>query len=161
MTNVRAIAITKKYPFRKDDAGRRICAVCGKRCSLKYCSTECREAALVECNPAHARYRVWQRDHGVCARCGWATGVIERIIWWFHRWRWQEDTRETEHFLRSALGLGCRTHLWEAHHKVAVADGGGLCSLDGLETLCFRCHAKESGRQRRKRNAAKVAEKGA
>ena len=29
---------------------------------------------------------------------------------------------------------------WEANHKVAVADGGGECGIDNLETLCVPCH---------------------
>ena len=40
--------------------------------------------------------------------------------------------------------------LWEAHHKVAVKDGGGKCGLEGLETLCRWCHKKESAAQHKK-----------
>lgn len=31
--------------------------------------------------------------------------------------------------------------LWQADHVVAVAEGGGECSLLNLRTLCTRCHA--------------------
>lgn len=30
--------------------------------------------------------------------------------------------------------------LWQADHIVEVADGGGLCGLDGFRTLCLSCH---------------------
>jgi len=41
----------------------------------------------------------------------------------------------------------CRAHgrsLWDAAHKVPVAWGSGGCGLDGLKTLCARCHARET-----------------
>jgi hypothetical protein len=52
-------------------------------------------------------------------------------------------------YLRAVLGLGKRWHLWEAHHKVAVVQGGGLCGLEGYETLCFRCHNEETRKLRK------------
>jgi len=30
--------------------------------------------------------------------------------------------------------------IWEAHHRVAVTEGGGLCGLDGFQTACVFCH---------------------
>jgi hypothetical protein len=67
----------------------------------------------------------------------------------------RDDLLGASALLRKLLGLGFRGHFWEAHHKVAVADGGGLCGLDGYETLCVRCHGKESGHQRKERRARK------
>ncbi|MFA5376410.1 MAG: HNH endonuclease [Dehalococcoidia bacterium] len=39
---------------------------------------------------------------------------------------------------------------WEAHHKVAVAEGGGECGLDGYETLCRDCHKAETSALRKR-----------
>jgi 5-methylcytosine-specific restriction endonuclease McrA len=39
-------------------------------------------------------------------------------------------------------------HVWEMNHITPVKDGGGLCGLDGLETLCLRCHRTETKQQR-------------
>lgn len=36
--------------------------------------------------------------------------------------------------------------LWEADHIVPVVEGGGACGLEGLRTLCYRCHAYETAR---------------
>jgi len=33
-----------------------------------------------------------------------------------------------------------KTHDWEAHHIVAVYQGGGGCELDNFATLCDECH---------------------
>jgi len=30
--------------------------------------------------------------------------------------------------------------LWDADHIVPVKEGGGLCGLDNLRTLCIKCH---------------------
>ncbi len=61
---------------------------------------------------------------------------------------------------RDRLGIGRRVigaaggHLWEAHHLVAVAEGGGQCGLDGYVTACWKCHPKETGKLRRRLNGA-------
>lgn len=34
--------------------------------------------------------------------------------------------------------------LWEANHVTPVIFGGGMCGLDGLETLCVPCHNEDS-----------------
>ena len=31
---------------------------------------------------------------------------------------------------------------WQADHIVPVAEGGGLCGLDGYRTLCSDCHKR-------------------
>eukprot|EP00656_Telonema_subtile_P041629 TRINITY_DN46857_c0_g1_i1.p1 TRINITY_DN46857_c0_g1~~TRINITY_DN46857_c0_g1_i1.p1 ORF type:complete len:111 (+),score=26.19 TRINITY_DN46857_c0_g1_i1:84-416(+) len=36
---------------------------------------------------------------------------------------------------------------WEAHHVVAVKDGGGECGVSNLQTLCVPCHAAETRKQ--------------
>lgn len=161
---MRSAKVSTRYPYRYDGEGNRLCAVCRKPmpglkkgCKPKYCSEVCREKAYVECLPGHARMRVGQRDKGVCFRCGWDAGFVERVLRWLPYatdWGYQEG-RDAAWVVRCILGLDRRRTLWEAHHKVAVADGGGLCGLDGYETLCFRCHGKESGQQKRKRNSRK------
>jgi hypothetical protein len=30
--------------------------------------------------------------------------------------------------------------LWDADHILAVKDGGGMCGLDNMRTLCIPCH---------------------
>jgi hypothetical protein len=55
----------------------------------------------------------------------------------------------------SHCGLDCAAVGWEAHHKAAVAEGGGQCGLDNYETVCYRCHAKETGALRKRLNAQK------
>jgi 5-methylcytosine-specific restriction endonuclease McrA len=34
--------------------------------------------------------------------------------------------------------------MWECDHVVSVADGGGSCGLENLQTLCSICHRKKT-----------------
>ena len=50
-----------------------------------------------------------------------------------------------------------RRHLWEADHIVPVVEGGGECGLDGLRTLCLRCHKHETRALAKRRAEARKA----
>lgn len=39
--------------------------------------------------------------------------------------------------------------LWHADHIVPIEKGGGLCGLDGMQTLCAPCHRRKSAAERR------------
>ncbi|MCP5059589.1 MAG: HNH endonuclease [bacterium] len=43
----------------------------------------------------------------------------------------------------------------DCDHIVPVSEGGGCCGLDNLRILCSACHGKESGKLRKRLNAAK------
>lgn len=51
--------------------------------------------------------------------------------------------------------------LWEADHIVPVAEGGGLCGLENMRTLCVLCHREASlqlaGRGAKRRRQGKAA----
>ena len=40
---------------------------------------------------------------------------------------------------------------WQADHIKAVHQGGGLCSVSNLQTLCTVCHMQKTDRQNRER----------
>jgi len=143
----RSAVVTKQYPRRKDADGNYLCAVCGKALPnwhRKYCSRACADVAWVACIPQHARLRVRQRDKGVCARCGCDTEKVKRIL--KHLSRFNYDGLG---IIKRELGF-TRYHLWEVHHRIAVSEGGGLCGLGNLETLCIPCHNAETAALRRK-----------
>jgi len=48
-----------------------------------------------------------------------------------------------------------RGHLWEMDHIRPVSEGGGLCGLDNLRTLCVPCHRDETADLARRRVAEK------
>jgi 5-methylcytosine-specific restriction endonuclease McrA len=69
------------------------------------------------------RARVWARDNGICALCGVDTKTMRRPV-----------------------------GVWDADHIVPVSEGGGLCGLEGMRTLCRKCHGSESGKLRKRLN---------
>jgi hypothetical protein len=120
---------------------------------------------LVRTDPAYMRRQVALRDHGVCARCGRdmlaveaearRLGAAARTVAITGEQR--QAARDAERAFLERHGMPWYwSHAWEAHHKVAVAEGGGECGLDGYETLCLACHRAETAAL-----AARRASKGA
>lgn len=90
---------------------------------------------------------------GACAYCGGPLSGRQR------RWcRWEcERTAVTTMLIRKGdvttirrelekrdkgkcAGCGAENREWQADHITAVVNGGGLCDLDGYQTLCVGCH---------------------
>ncbi len=133
-----------------------------------WCGDECADEWFVRTRPESARNGVEHRDRGVCAICKVDTRRIERIMsalargtnWdsdWRGQWPGIERRRERLDLARALIGVWLGRvmrfgmyhefpHLWEADHIVPVSEGGALCGLEGLRTLCLPCHKKESAR---------------
>ena len=139
--------------------GRRLCRCgCGQevpRGRHTFASQACVHGWKLQTNPGYVRRLVLERDHGICCRCGRDTTVIDQEL--LDLWRATTDERRAAGWLRGTGPASCALeareraehrrydqHAWEAHHKLAVAEGGGLCGLDGYETLCLRCHHQET-----------------
>jgi hypothetical protein len=46
--------------------------------------------------------------------------------------------------LRSLLKIQSRHTFWDADHIRPVAEGGGECGLDNMQTLCLWCHREKT-----------------
>jgi 5-methylcytosine-specific restriction endonuclease McrA len=144
--------------------GRRRCLECGEELSEKrkrftFCSPKCRTEREIRSFPSAARLHVYQRDHGVCVRCGLDCEALDNAIREFgftyessggpRGYAWMHGTQsmvavrwlESQGFTRSGWVW---KSTWQAHHKHAVVQGGGGCDLDGYITLCWRCHRGET-----------------
>ena len=122
----------------------------------------------------------------MCAACGLDTRVLERDLRralaaltgqaeWSRTHRVWEDGVQVTRFRRplrraarlrgsraavralEALGLTVDRSFWEADHVVAVVEGGGLCGLENLRTLCRPCHKAETLALRARREAGRAA----
>lgn len=152
-----------------------------KRPKRNWCSKECIAEYQIRSSGSTARHAVEKRDHGVCAKCGFDAGRLERIlerarnrarIGYGMRWSHQEEGSRARAAYRlvsllermAAAGFkvsiskerdwGTWSHLWEADHIVPVVEGGGGCGLDGYRTLCIRCHKKATRELRARLKAA-------
>lgn len=98
-----------------------------------------REIAI-RCWARALRYYTFERDDGICESCALDTVWLRQEL---------DDLRgrDREAWIEQLAELGCtrkegRKSLWHAHHRVPVDAGGGACGLEGVETLCIRCHKR-------------------
>lgn len=115
------------------------------------------------------RLKVWERDHGVCARCGLDTHALNREIAALRSaisfrtasiaelqaaHQQTQDLLARHRFPRTWTSMhgGVARSLWEADHIVPVKDGGGACGLENYRTLCWPCHVIVTGEWKRARS---------
>ena len=168
----------RRPPIRsllKGPSGRALCRWCHQEVPKghrSFCGKEeCVHEWRIRSDAEYVRSQVFGRDHGVCTACGFDTEKAHRI-WSKARWvEWEGKARrklfaisnlmpaDVDSVIREAWGITKPFQSWwEAHHVVAVVEGGGLCGLDGYETLCQGCHRTHTAALRR-RMAAHRGEK--
>lgn len=101
-------------------------------------SGECVHDHRMKTNPGYVRWKVFERDRGVCVICrrDMTEGLPE-----LHRARMLA--------LVMPLGQKPSNHSlgdWQADHILPVVEGGGLCGLENYRTLCTRCHKDQTAR---------------
>lgn len=159
----------RDLPWASADSGT--CRVCGceKRDGERW-HTFCKndgEACLhwykIRADPGYARRAVERRDKGVCALCGLDTRALAQRISALERSLGDGKSLDSIRSLMQTHGYKpgrnwafAELITWEADHILPVVEGGGMCGLEGLRTLCLPCHHKESaalaGRLARKRH---------
>jgi 5-methylcytosine-specific restriction endonuclease McrA len=131
----------------RSSAGRPLCRWCGKEVAKgrrTFCSDACVHDWKLRTDPAYLRGKVFERDKGVCARCGADTVALRR------------DMRKLDYAARRQflklwrLREGSRKSLWDADHIVPVAEGGGQCDLSNMRTLCLLCHREATAALRKR-----------
>ena len=124
----------------------------GKRA---YCSSACSDEVYVRCHPGSARHFVRLRDKKVCAACGFDTKTLTQ-------WKHKDKTPAEYKAMVEELGFPNRPwgrySFWDMDHVIPVTEGGGMCGLEGLQTLCVPCHKAETkelaGRRAQERKIA-------
>jgi 5-methylcytosine-specific restriction protein A len=128
----------------KDINGNTCCRWCNKPVKpprRTMCSPECVHELSLRINGRYLRNCVYERDKGVCAICKIDTKVTAKQA--------RELTgQDLDEFLKKygiskKRKLWVKKHgggLWDADHIIPVKDGGGMCGLDNIRTLCILCH---------------------
>lgn len=137
MTTLRTSPIPS---LQRSPASRRpLCRVCAQEVP-PHCWILCSDACLHEwrlrTEPIYLRACVFDRDRGICARCGLDT--IQRMKELNALPPRQRTRRKRE------LKITHRSSLWDVNHIIPVVLGGGECTLDNLETLCLHHHKAET-----------------
>lgn len=125
-------------------AGFRCCRWCGESIHpprRTFCSDDCVHEFRLRTQPGYVRQCCYDRDKGVCSLCNADTKVIAKNARKLHG---KELINYLEqHSIKSTRKIHARKHgggLWDADHTIAVINGGGLCGMDNIRTLCIACH---------------------
>lgn len=131
-----------------------------------FCTDECRDLYYVATSTDFLRFKVFERDHGICAACEQDCDVLEQRTWGFStmqklpRKKQHRDALTRHHSQRTEMVKALITNgyarlvsnhprtLWEADHIVPLTDGGTF-GLDNLQTLCQPCHIEKTADEAR------------
>jgi len=155
LSRTKAGGRAKPAEIERSPAGRPLCRWCRAEVPARrrsFCSDACVHQWKLRTDPGYLREKVFERDQGVCEKCGIDTKTL------------RADMRKLDYaarrlFLKKwGLREGSRKSLWDADHIVPVAEGGGQCDLSNMRTLCLLCHKAETAellkRMRAKRMGA-------
>ena len=119
--------------------GRPLCRWCQleivARRRRTFCSDFCVHQWRLRSDPGYLRDQVFARDRGVCALCAADTVRIFAALR-----RARGPARDAGLRLYGLQTIRSRRSLWDADHRLPVAEGGGQCDLGNLRTLCLPCH---------------------
>lgn len=132
----------------------------GRRTS--FYSQECVHNYLIRSDGTYMRRMVRRRDKGVCAGCGMDCVGLWRQLqaacpYTVRRGVLEPKAGDKAMFKLLLVRAGMtekqfqrRRRCYDVDHIVRVADGGGGCGLENLQTLCTRCHRDRTAEQNRK-----------
>jgi 5-methylcytosine-specific restriction protein A len=138
----------------KGPNGRNLCRWCNLEVPAgrsTFCGEWCVDEWKQRTDPGYLRERVFARDHGVCAQCGFD------CVAGFLQLKAVRGRKRLQAWAEWSLKPGQRTSLWDADHIVPVVEGGGECDLENIRTLCLRCHRQATAELRRRRAQKSVA----
>jgi len=128
----------------KNETGQTCCRWCGngvKPPRRTICSPECSHELLIRTNGKYMRDCVFKRDKGICKICNIDTKKIAKIALSLHGEEKDKFLKENSISLKRKIWIRKNGGgLWDADHIIPVKDGGGMCGLENLRTLCIKCH---------------------
>ncbi len=150
MTRTKPGGWVKPSLLRRGPGGHALCRWCqaevpkGRR---TFCCDACVHEWKLRTDPGYLREHVFERDRGVCAKCGVDTIALRRDMR-------KLDFAARRQFLKKwKLSENSRKSLWDADHVLPVAEGGGQCDLSNMRTLCLLCHREATARLRERLRA--------
>lgn len=130
-------------------SGKPLCRFCKKEVTEEksaFCGPECIHQFKIQSSQGYMRKTVFERDRGVCNKCGLDTEKLKQILF---RVKEEKGDLAYESLLQKyethyGYSFSLDKHFWEADHITPVAHGGGSCGLDNLQSLCVPCHKKKT-----------------
>ncbi len=151
----------------KNEEGLTCCRWCGKGVKppkRTMCSQECVHELKLRINGRYLRDCVYKRDRGICALCNIDTKKTASTA---NQLMGEEKIKFlAENSISTKRKIWIQKHgggLWDADHIIPVKEGGGLCGLENIRTLCIKCHKAETkilaGKNKKIKNEKAVKEK--
>ena len=155
--NIQGLKMIHLFP---DQQGKCACR-CGqplpprrRRWATKDCEAKAvRHLLILKGDSDAVRKAVFERDKGVCARCGIDCPKISRACvqrWAYNCTREQIQAADDLRLKYMRLGYPHPTNSgkswWNADHVEPVAEGGRN-SLSNFQTLCVVCHKRKTAEQ--------------
>lgn len=116
-----------------------------------YCSRQCwvEDKIRGAFQSRAIRHELFSVEHGICQLCRLdAHALYERVRALTPPERYQVLLASRFVPKGAVLDDPKEEHFWQADHILAVAEGGGQCSLANFRTLCTPCHLTETARLR-------------
>lgn len=128
----------------KTDNGFNCCRWCNNEVKpprRTICSNECQHQLQLRINGNYLRSCVYKRDNGICALCNIDTKIIAKNALLLSNDEKIEYLKQHKISLKRKIWIKKNGGgLWDADHIIPVKDGGGLCGLENMRTLCISCH---------------------
>ncbi|XP_041355176.1 DNA annealing helicase and endonuclease ZRANB3-like [Gigantopelta aegis] len=126
--------------------------------ATRFCSKSCMDTHWMKTNSGYCRDKVYEVEHGVCQLCGVDAHALYSHI------RDTADLEERARILSASKFSSMKSRVkeqmvknpvagqfWHADHIRPVWEGGGMCDIDNMRTLCTVCHLKVTSKQASKR----------
>ncbi|GAX84585.1 hypothetical protein CEUSTIGMA_g12006.t1 [Chlamydomonas eustigma] len=135
-----------------------------------FCKPQCESKYCLKVSTGAIRRQLGKIERGVCTMCGLDCRALVSKLQCIRMSspEWKEKRRHL--LLRLAPSFGfvksgssalmerlitspCEGYAWNADHIRGVYEGGGMCDLENLRTLCVVCHRQVTVRQVKERAA--------
>lgn len=99
------------------------------------------------------RKHIFERDKGVCSSCGLDTEQLKQLLYRIKTEKGEEAylTLLKKYEILTGYSFTLERHFFEVDHKIAVAQGGGSCGANNLNTVCIPCHKRKTKREAKRR----------
>lgn len=124
------------------------------------CSQECVHELMIRKSGRYLRDCTYMRDKGICSICNVDTKNIAKQLLLLKEKNMIDEYNIMlkEYNISKKRKIWKRKHgggLWDADHIVPVKEGGGMCGLENIRTLCIKCHKMETKKLAQKKKKEK------
>ncbi|XP_071080928.1 DNA annealing helicase and endonuclease ZRANB3-like [Haliotis cracherodii] len=126
--------------------------------NTRFCSSKCMDQYWMQTHSSYCRDKVYEVEHGICQICKYDAHSF------YNQVKNTQDMQKRAKLLaegkystlkakqkESMVRRPVEGQFWHVDHITPVWEGGGMCDIDNMRTLCVMCHQKVTAGQARKR----------